>query len=131
MASKCSSLALISIFPFRIGRCFQASPSCYPWLHLKEADKNLLPMGNLLGKASVKCTVRCTNERSFPLRIAVEPSGNIIFQSCDGVYPSIGSISDPFPMIDARIGKYLKEGFKEVCPYYEEACHNKSTTQKR
>lgn len=41
------------------------------------------------------CTVKCV-QGMCPKRLAVMPNGDVIFQSCDGVYPVVGNIESPF-----------------------------------
>lgn len=93
-------------------------------VHLKPPDTQILPMGYLFGQ-KVKCTVKC-ERTDKPTRLAVQPDGSIIYQTCDGVYPKIGYINETFDMIDRRVTNYLKDGFGSVCPYYKEACQRKS-----
>ena len=59
---------------------------------LKEPD-GMIPMGRQPGE--VKCTQVCMN-RDQPARICVRPDGSIMWQSCDGGYPIIGTIHEPF-----------------------------------
>lgn len=67
-----------------------------------DTQKRLSPMGrNATGKWS--CTGRCLNNKK-PRRFAAMPDGNIIFQSCDGVYPVVGCIDSPF-----NLKVYLKQ----------------------
>lgn len=94
-------------------------------IHLKKPDTQILPMGYLLGKGLVKCTVKCETTDK-PTRLAVQPDGSIIYQTCDGVYPKIGYLNETFDMIDRRVTLLLKDGFGNVCPYYKEACQRKS-----
>lgn len=93
-------------------------------VQLKRPDTNILPMGYLFGQ-KVKCTVKCQTIDK-PTRLAVQPDGSIIYQTCDGVYPRIGYINEPFSAIDRRITNYLKDGFGVVCPYYRDACQRKT-----
>lgn len=97
----------------------------YPKIvHLKKADTQILPMGKLFG-APVKCTAKCMRQ-DVPTRLAVQPDGSIIYQTCDGVYPVIGSLNDSFSAVMTRVEHYIKHGFGDVCPYYEGACQRKS-----
>lgn len=98
------------------------------WIVLKKPDTTILPMGNLLGKP-VSCTVRC-QEKKRPARIAIQPDGTIIFQSCDGVYPVVGTIKEDFNNVDGRIQRMIyDEGFSRVCPYYKEAHETKRASR--
>lgn len=58
-------------------------------IEIKEDDTkgHLLPMGRNK-KDSWKCSEKCKRINSA-MRYALTPMGNIIFQSCDGVYPII------------------------------------------
>ena len=65
----------------------------------------LLPMGRLINKKK-ECTMKCQNisKSVFPqdveaYRMALEPDGNIILQSCDGRYPIIGNYNNSFSEI--------------------------------
>jgi hypothetical protein len=103
----------------------------YPTMvRLKAPDTQILPMGRLIGE-QVKCTVKCMRPRYIaPTRIAVQPDGTIIYQSCDGVYPVIGSWdTDTFDDIVKKVDEYTQQGFRAVCPYYEERCRIKSLSQ--
>lgn len=68
--------------------------------HLKEDDttKKLLPMGRNQ-EGTWKCSGMCAyKEKMKPTRLAILPDGNIIYQLCDGVYPVVGSIDNPFDL---------------------------------
>lgn len=103
----------------------------YPTLvRLKAPDTKILPMGRLIGE-EVKCSLKCMIPRVIaPTRIAVQPDGTIIYQSCDGVYPVIGSwYQDSFDDIAKKVDKYTQLGFRDVCPYYEERCQAKNLSK--
>ena len=86
---------------------------------LKPKAENFHAMGRLEGKMKFSCTHKCaTWDRA--LRIAVQPDGSIIFQNCDGVYPVVGNIDEPFAVIDARIQELRMRGFEAVCPHFAE-----------
>lgn len=76
-----------------------------------DTQRGLLPMGRN-SQRNWTCTGKC-NWSGFPTptRLAVMPDGNIIFQTCDGVYPIVGNMKDPFDF-----KRYL-EGAK-WCWYY-------------
>jgi len=59
-----------------------------------KGDDTIIPMGRM-AKDGWTCGFKC---RSFtgPVRFAVTPGGNIIFQSCDGVYPVVGTYKKSF-----------------------------------
>lgn len=84
---------------------------------LKESDEELLPMGKLSG-GYVDCSLKCFWAVG-PLRLAVMPDGTIIYQTCDGVYPAVGTIQDSFYQVHRRVGKLREEGFRSVCPHWE------------
>ena len=72
-----------------------------------DTKERMLPMGrNRTEKWD--CTTKCLWNKK-PLRFAVRPSGDIIFQSCDGIYPVVGNIDNPF-----NLSEYLKQVSK--CP---------------
>jgi hypothetical protein len=61
-------------------------------MKLKDDDK-IHPMGrarNII--KNHKCTNKCLWQKQ-PIRFAIFPTGHIIFQNCDGVYPVIGHIT--------------------------------------
>ncbi|GAF76804.1 unnamed protein product, partial [marine sediment metagenome] len=64
--------------------------------------KKLLPMGRNATE-EWNCTRRCLRDKK-PKRFAVMPNGNIIFQTCDGVYPIVGNIENPF-----NLEEYLEQ----------------------
>jgi hypothetical protein len=85
---------------------------------LKPEEENFHPMGRLAGKIPFVCTDKCTWwDRA--LRIAVQPDGSIIFQNCDGVYPVVGNIWEPFGRMDECIQKMRVDGFSLVYCHYE------------
>lgn len=55
-----------------------------------KGDDDMHPMGRL---ASTKwsCTEKCLWHQQ-PIRLAVFPTGDVIFQNCDGVYPVVGPV---------------------------------------
>lgn len=70
-----------------------------------DTQKRMLPMGR--NKSSVwDCAKRCLTSNK-PRRFAVMPNGDIIFQLCDGVYPVVGNIDNPF-----NLKKYLEQIIK-------------------
>lgn len=89
-------------------------------LTLKPEEENYHPMGRLAGKIPMNCKRKCMTWNKA-LRIAVQPDGTIIFQNCMGVFPVVGSISQPFDMLDDEIQKLRQHGFETACPYYKEA----------
>jgi len=105
--------------PFQNRAMLEMLARDYPTqVRLKGPDTQILPMGNLLG-APVRCTEKCMRARlQAPTRIAIQPDGTIIYQTCDGVYPVIGSIEESFDILNLRIREMQWRGFKEVCPYY-------------
>lgn len=78
---------------------------------IKEDDtkEKLLPMGRNKTK-DWNCTKKCVWNES-PTRFAVMPNGDIIFQSCDGVYPIVGNMNNHFN---------LKEYSKQIVRCQEE-----------
>ena len=65
----------------------------YNSIVLKEPDE-IHPMGRAK-KKHWTCTCKCLWHEQ-PIRMAIFPTGDILFQNCDGVYPVIGNISQSF-----------------------------------
>jgi hypothetical protein len=76
-------------------------------VRLKDADE-MHPMGRL-AKKDWTCTRKCLRHRQ-PVRLAVFPTGHIIFQNCDGVYPVLGDCSSSFKDIFAAAVAIRSEG---------------------
>ena len=83
---------------------------------LKPKEENFHAMGKLEGKMKFSCSYKCMSWKKAS-RIAVQPDGTIIFQNCDGIYPVVGTLDDPFPMIAARVLEMRADGFGEICPH--------------
>lgn len=90
----------------------------YPdFVRLKPKEENFHAMGALEGKMKFSCSHKCISwDRA--LRIAVQSDGTIIFQNCDGVYPLVGTIEEPFELIDKRVQSCREYGFKPVCSHF-------------
>lgn len=87
-------------------------------IRLKPLEENFHAMGRLEGKMPFSCSQKCMSwDRA--LRIAVQPDGSIIFQNCDGVYPVVGSIDEPFDITHRRVQRARREGFGSVCQHYQ------------
>lgn len=84
---------------------------------LKPLEENFHAMGRLEGKMPFSCSQKCMSWKRA-LRIAVQPDGTIIFQNCDGIYPVVGNIQEPFANTDKRVMKARTVGFQQVCPHY-------------
>jgi hypothetical protein len=84
---------------------------------IKAAETEFLPMGRLAGRP-IACSQRCDWD-TRPLRLAVQPDGSVIFQTCDGSYPIAGHIDHGFPRIAARIEGMRIAGFESHCPHYQ------------
>lgn len=69
-------------------------------LHLKKEDK-LIPMGRAKNKINKKCTFKCLWHKQ-PIRLALLPTGDILFQNCDGEYPIVGNYKVPFKELYSR-----------------------------
>ena len=77
-------------------------------LFIKKNDDTLgklLPMGRLIHQ-NKECTMKCKNVSKSvfsgdldAFRMALEPNGSIILQSCDGRYPIIGNYYNSFNQI--------------------------------
>ena len=87
---------------------------------LKPKEENFHAMGRLEGKMRFSCSRKCMWWKKAS-RIAVQPDGTIIFQNCDGVYPVVGSLSEPFEVIKKRVSLMKARGFDRLCPHYEHA----------
>ncbi len=65
----------------------------FPSFMVKGDDK-IIPMGRA-ALDTWKCSFRCLwDER--PLRFALKPGGAIMFQSCDGIYPTVQTYEESF-----------------------------------
>ena len=71
----------------------------YKMLYLKDEDE-IHPMGRAK-KETWKCSHKCLWHKQ-PIRMAIFPTGHIIFQNCDGVYPILGNCSDTFDFVLKR-----------------------------
>jgi len=87
---------------------------------LKPKDENFHAMGRLEGKMKFSCSMKCMWWEKAS-RIAVQPDGTIIYQNCDGVYPVVGNLSEPFDVVRERVSQMKASGFGRVCPHYERA----------
>jgi hypothetical protein len=85
---------------------------------LKPEEENFHPMGRLVGKMPFSCSRKCMSWNRA-LRVAVQPDGSIIFQNCDGVYPVVGNIREPFRSTDERVQQMRINGFAPACCHYE------------
>ena len=59
-----------------------------------DGDEDLIPMGRMAVE-DWSCGFRCITDDG-PVRFALYPGGTIIFQTCDGVYPVVSTIAEPF-----------------------------------
>jgi len=87
-------------------------------IRLKPLEENFHAMGRLIN-LNKPCTQKCFSW-SRALRIAVQPSGEIYFQNCDGNYPVVGTIDEPFGVLHERIVLLRQQGFMKVCPYAQD-----------
>jgi len=72
----------------------------YNCFAIKEDDtlKPMLSMGRYSGhEDDPYCTVKCVRLNG-PERLAVMPNGDIIYQTCDGKFPVVGTIDEPFDL---------------------------------
>ena len=67
---------------------------------IKDGDGERIPMGRLATE-KWSCGFRCMRWEG-PVRFALQPGGTIIFQSCDGVYPVVGTIAGSFGQLLAE-----------------------------
>ncbi len=79
-----------------------------------DTKATLLPMGRLKHRAKeFKCKLECLTWQGA-YRVAVRPEGNIIFQSCKGIYPVVSDITKPFShaveMIEKKLESIRTEG---------------------
>ena len=72
----------------------------------KDGEEELIPMGRLATK-DWSCGFRCMEDRG-PVRFALQPGGTIIFQSCDGVYPVVGTVDQTFSHIMGVYGRIVE-----------------------
>jgi hypothetical protein len=82
----------------------------YNVMGLKEDDE-LHPMGRL-AKEEWTCTRKCLTHPQ-PTRCAIFPTGDIIMQNCDGVYPVIGNYRQHFTQIFYNARNYRLTGCRE------------------
>ena len=61
---------------------------------IKDSDEDRIPMGRLATE-KWSCSFRCEWDKR-PKRFALKPDGTIIFQTCDGVYPMVGTYNNTF-----------------------------------
>lgn len=87
-------------------------------IRLKPLQENFHAMGRLEGKMPFSCSKKCM-WWDKELRIAVQPDGNILFQNCDGIYPIVGNLNEPFSIIDDRIQDMRINGFAKYCSHYD------------
>ncbi len=73
-------------------------------IRLKGEEGSIIPMGRAVQwwPNGWKCTRLCERWKG-PVRIALRPPGEIIFQSCDGQYPVVGGWEMGFDEIVSRI----------------------------
>lgn len=101
-----------------------ASTTCYV---LKGEEAQIIPMGRgenlLMAPAPKRCTQVCLRWTK-PWRVALHPTRGIIFQSCDGRYPHLQSLEEPFSAIVPNIeGRLLP--LRRISPCTEgAACSN-------
>jgi len=84
-------------------------------IYQKEHDDtkyHLLPMGRLANKP-FSCTKKCLRMPK-PYRIAMTPTGDIIFQNCDGVYQIVGTWMSSLQGIEDNIKRILNAAAKEM-----------------
>ena len=68
--------------------------TCEAYSFIIKDDDEIIPMGRM-ARDRWTCGFKC--ERfSGPVRFAIKPGGTIIFQSCDGVYPVVGTYKNSF-----------------------------------
>lgn len=75
-------------------------------LTLKGEETNLIPMGKAAKWLPKGCTQVC-QQWSKPWRIAIHPENDIIFQSCDGSYPHLQTLNEPFGNVTENITNLL------------------------
>jgi hypothetical protein len=66
------------------------------YFFLKHGD-TMLPMGRAKGMDH-ECIKSC-REYKVPMRLTVKPNGKILFGNCDGVYPEVGFLGQPFSKV--------------------------------
>ncbi len=102
---------------FQNERIIQKVARNYDFINLKEPDTKMIPMGRLR-KPIIKCTSQCSWD-TRPTRIAVQPDGSIIFQTCDGSYPVVGHIREGFDRVRYRVVQEVEWKFPELCRHVE------------
>ena len=92
----------------------------HDWVTLKPGERkgDFIPMGKL-GHLPVNCSQLCVRHER-PTRLAVQPDGSVLFQNCDGRYPTVGHASEGFGAIRERVEALYAGGFAPVCPFFKE-----------
>lgn len=73
-----------------------------------KGDDDIHPMGRAY-KENWECTKKCIWHEQ-PIRLGIFPTGHIIMQNCDGVYPVVGTINYPFSKVFENAVKVRTEG---------------------
>jgi hypothetical protein len=74
-----------------------------------KSDDHVIPMGRA-HRAEWNCSAKCLGYKN-PMRLTLNPSGEIMFCNCDGIYPVVGSYEQSFGEAvenAANIGKFCK-----------------------
>jgi hypothetical protein len=77
---------------------------------LKSEDR-IIPMGRAK-KKNWTCSKKCLNY-ACPMRLTLNPYGEIMFCNCDGVYPVVGSYNDNFKTV-VQNGLNIKDFCKKL-----------------
>jgi len=65
-----------------------------------KGDDDIHPMGRAI-KDNWECTQKCIWHEQ-PIRLGILPTGDIILQNCDGVYPVIGTYKQSFSVLHLK-----------------------------
>lgn len=82
---------------------------------LKGEEDTILQMGRARGWAPPSCTNLCTRWAPRPWRIALHPTKGVIFQSCDGDYPTLQSFYVPFREVAENIAARIESCRSKPC----------------
>lgn len=77
---------------------------------IKTEDDKIVPMGRA-ERDVWACGLKCKNFTG-PVRFAVKPGGAIIYQSCDGVYPVVGTYQESFTSLLATYKEVVTQCYQ-------------------
>ena len=78
-----------------------------------KGDDEMHPMGRL-AKDDWTCSMKF-KWHPQPIRMSIFPTGDVLMQNCDGVYPVLGTCEDPFDVLFNRAVIVRNMGCGRVC----------------